>query len=175
MRVKTLQRIALGGALLVLGAGQAIASLDADPAEERFLETLFALTDEAALQNARVVRWFLREGQEALYPADYLARADGVRARVEALAPPSRLANVHFYVVQCLRLQRAFVQEWYGALENGRPFASQLTDEYAYHEGLHRSRRLLLKAYAELRAFYPRADDETLHSFQAHLRTLELR
>ncbi len=161
---------------LVLPSGSR-AALDLQAAEDevRFLEALFALTDEATALNLEVARWLLGNRQEGLYPADFLTRAEPLRVRVAALGPPPRLVPVHGYVAESLRLQHAFVEEWFDALEHGRPFASQLTDEYAYHEGLHRSHRLLLKAYAELRALFPRAGGDAERAFQHHLSSLDLR
>ena len=143
--------------------------------EERFLSELFALTGEAAVLNAEVVLWFRSGGKEGLYPADFATQGEPLHARLEALTPPARIATVHEYVRGSLQLQHAFVAEWFDAREQGRPFESQLTDEFAYHEGLHRSHRLLLKAYAELRALYPKASAEELRSFQHHLRAMDLR
>lgn len=141
--------------------------------ETRSLETLFALTDERAALNREVLRWFVAGPGEGLYPADYLAQAGRVGERAEAFAPPPSLRTVHAYVLQAMQLQATFIAEWFDAHQRGAPFASQLTDEYAYHEGLHRSHRVLLKAYAELAALFPRASEARQRSFQAHLRAMD--
>ena len=67
------------------------------------------------------------------------------------------------------------MSDWYTALEAGEPFESQLTDEYAYHEGLHRSHRLILKAFAELRALFPDVGEAGQMAFLDHLRAMDLK
>ncbi len=147
---------------------------DLAPEETRFLEELFALTDEAVLLGTGVRRWFFTAGSDGLHAADYLQRVQALRSRLHALDTPARAEAVRSYLAESLRLQRAFVAEWYDALENGRPFESQLTDEFGYHEGLHRSHRLLLKAYAELRALFPNAGEAAHRAFRDHLRAMDL-
>ncbi|MEN8160640.1 MAG: hypothetical protein ABFS41_11275 [Myxococcota bacterium] len=145
-----------------------------DPAEGRFLEELFSLTDEAVLLNTEAMRWFVSGGERGLHPAVHLERIDGVRERLGALETPERVASVKALLVECLGLQRGFVADWSEALAEGRPFESQLTHEYAYHEGLHRSQRQLLKAYAELRALFPDAGAAAHAAFRTHLRAVNI-
>ena len=135
------------------------------PEESKFLENVFALTDESILLNANVRLWFRTNGVQGLHAADYLARMDEVSGRLEALDAPSRVRSVRDLLAESFALQRRFVNDWYDALQAGRPFESQLTDEYAYHEGLHRSHRLLLKTFAELRALYPDERDSNHRAF----------
>jgi hypothetical protein len=140
--------------------------------EARFLADLFALTDEAVLLNTDVGRWFASEGSRGLHAADYLERVDDVSTRMKALPAPARVVSARDLVVGALRLQRRFVAEWSKALDEGRAFESQLTHEFAYHEGLHRSGRLLLKAHAELRGLFPYAGEEVQTAFHDHLRAV---
>ena len=149
------------------------AVLDLDSEESRFLESLFILTDAATLLNVNVGRWFLSTGREGLHAADYPDRINELRLRLANIETPSRLRSVRDLIAESLELQRNFVRDWYEALESGRPFASQLTDEYAYHEGLHRSHRVLLKAYAELRALFPFVGKADQMAFQDHLRAMD--
>lgn len=146
----------------------------ATPEEGRYLEALFDLADEGAALHAGLRRWLARDAGEGLHPADHLLRLEELRARFAALPVPERLEAVHGRVDEALRRQRDFVAEWSEALREGRPFASQLEDEFAYHEGLHRSQRMLLQAYAELRALFPEAAPETTAAFRRHLRGLDL-
>lgn len=145
-----------------------------EPSEARFLEALFASTDEAVLLNTDVDRWLTSDGERGLHPVDYLERMDALRARLDGLQAPGRIASIHRYVTRSLELQRSFVAEWHRAREQGRELESQRTDEFAYHEGLHRSRRLLLKAFAELRALYPDAEEDVYRAFHDHLRAVAL-
>lgn len=145
-----------------------------EAAEGRFLEELFALTDEAVLLHTEVLRWLASEGERGLHADVYLERIDEVRARLAALEPPARIASVHELVAECLGHQRGFFADWGTALAEGKPFESQLTHEYAYHEGLHRSQRLLLKAYAELRALFPELGSETHAALRSRLRAVNV-
>ncbi len=150
------------------------AALALAPEESRFLEDLFALTDEAVLLNTNVGRWFFTDGARGLHAEDYLGRADLLRERLDRLETPERVESVRGLLAQSLLLQRRFLEQWQQALDEGRPFRSQLTDEFAYHEGLHRSQRLLLKAFAELHALFPDAGETTHMAFHDHLRAVNL-
>ncbi len=150
------------------------AARDLEPRESRFLEELFRLTDEAVLLDADVGRWFSTEGARGLHAASYLERMDALRARLAELETPQRVVSVRTLVAEALRLQRDFVADWHEALEAGRPFESQLTHEFAYHEGLHRSHRKLLQAFAELHALFPEAGEATHAAFHDHLCALDL-
>jgi hypothetical protein len=145
------------------------------PSEARFLEGLFTLTDEAVLLNTDAGRWFSTDRAQGLHAADYLERMDALRARLDGLEAPDRIASVKRFVAESLTLQRDFVAEWYQALEQGRDFDSQLTDEFAYHEGLHRSQRVLLKAFSELRGLFPDAGEAAHAAFHDHLRAVSFR
>jgi hypothetical protein len=150
-------------------------ALHLEPEESRFLEDLFALTDEAVLLNTNVGRWFFTDGVKGLHAEDYLSRAHLLRERLDQLETPERVESVRDLLAQSLRLQHSFLEQWHRALREGRPFRSQLTDEFAYHEGLHRSRRLLLKAFAELHALFPNAGETTHIAFHDHLLAVDLK
>jgi len=124
------------------------AALHLVPAESAFLEDVFALSDEAVLLNTNVGLWFSSRRAKGLHAAVYLERLDALRAHLEAVETPARLESVRTLLREALVLQRGLIAEWHQALEEGRPFESQRTDEFAYHEGLHRSHRLLLKVFA---------------------------
>lgn len=145
------------------------------PAESAFLEELFALGDAAVLLNTNVGLWFSTRGAKGLHATVYLERMDALRSRFETLETPPRLESVRRLLNESLVLQRGFIADWHQALEEGRPFASQLTDEFAYHEGLHRSHRLLLKTFAELHALFPGAGEATHMAFHDHLIALDLK
>lgn len=145
------------------------------PAESRFLEALFSVTDEAGLLNANVNRWFRSDGTGGLHAADYRDRMDALRVRLGGLETPNRVLSVRDLISESLTLQLGFVNDWYAARDAGAPFESQLTDEYAYHEGLHRSHRLILKAFAELRALFPEIGESSQMAFLDHLRAMDLK
>lgn len=144
-----------------------------DLEESRFLENIFTLTDEASQLNVNVGRWFQSNGESGLHPRDCLERMDDLRVRLIDLETPVRVESVRDLIAEAFGLQRDFVHDWYEALEAGRPFESQLTNEYAYHEGLHRSHRVLLKAFAELHALFPEVGETTHMAFHDHLRAVD--
>jgi hypothetical protein len=152
----------------------AIDPRDFEAAEGRFLEQLFSLTDEAMLLNMEALRWLGSDAEKGLHPSVYLERFDPLRTKLAQLETPKRLSSVQQLLSECLTLQRGFIADWAQAVSEGRRFHSQLTDEYAYHEGLHRSQRLTLKVYAELRALFPEAGDAAYAAFRTHLRALSI-
>ncbi len=144
-------------------------------AELRFLENLFVLTDEASLLNANVSLWFSSDGAKGLHAADYRDRMDTLHIRFEEMETPERIRSVRDLLSESLALQQAFINDWYEALEAGQPFESQLTHENAYHEGLHRSHRIVLKTYAELHALFPEIGASSRMAFLDHLRAMDLK
>ncbi len=119
-----------------------------EPAEARFLEAFFALTDEAVVENANLLRWFASDGRSGLHFLDARERLAAIRGRIAALEPPARLGPVRSMVLEALDHQRSFFAEHYDAVQAGRPFHSQLTDEFAWHDGPQRAREALRRAYA---------------------------
>ena len=144
-------------------------------AEMHFLDNLFVLTDDVSLLNTNVGHWFKTDGASGLHAADYRERMNELRVRLEEMETPERVRSVRDLLLESLALQNAFVNDWYEAIEAGKPFESQLTNEYAYHEGLHRSHRLILKAYAELRALFPEIGESSQRAFLDHLRGMDLK
>jgi hypothetical protein len=146
-----------------------------DSDELRFLEDLFALADEVSLLNANVARWLSTDGSKGLHAADYHDRMVELRVRLDEMEMPERVRSVRDLLLESLSLQDGFVKDWYEAIEAGQPFESQLTNEYAYHEGLHRSHRILLKVYAELSALFPEIGEPSRRAFLDHLHAMDLK
>lgn len=144
-------------------------------AEVRFLRDLFGVTDEAARLHSGGIAWLLDDSGRGLHGASYLEDLDALRSRLDGLPAPPRLRSVHELIARALELQRGFVADWFEAQRKGRAFESQLTHEYAYHEGLHRSHRMLLQAFAELHALFPAVGEPVHRSFHDHLRALDLK
>jgi hypothetical protein len=144
-------------------------------AELRFLEDLFLLTDEVGLLNANLGLWFMTDGRRGIHATDYRDRMALLRVRFAELEAPERVRSVRELLLESLVLQQAFVNDWYAALEAGQTFSSQLTDENAYHEGLHRSHRIVLKVYAELHALFPEIGESSRRAFLDHLRGMDLK
>lgn len=146
---------------------------DLPAAEVVFLGDLFALSDEIAELNGKAKLWFASAGALGLHAGEYIEGVEELLVHIPGLNTPPRLASVEQLVGQSLGLQLVFVRDWHDALRSGRTFESQLTDEFGYQESLHRSRRLLLQAYAELRALLPDEAPEVHRSFRDHLRAMD--
>ncbi len=144
------------------------------PAEARFLERLFELTDRTLVENVQVVPWFRSGRRDGLHFEVYRARVSALLASLEGLDTPQRVVQVAGLVAQAIRGQRDFLADWHRALEQGKPFDSQLNDEFGYHEGLHRSHRQLLQAYGELLGLYGKEDARIRRAFYDHLCALDL-
>ena len=142
--------------------------------EARFLEHLFELTDRTLVENIQVLPWFLSEGRNGLHFEVYHERVTALLASLEDLETPERATKLATLVTQAIRGQRDFLADWHRALEQGEPFSSQISDEFGYHEGLHRSHRRLLQAYSELLGLYEKEGDWNRRSFYDHLCALDL-
>jgi hypothetical protein len=139
-----------------------------------FLRDLFELIDEFVLLNANVTLWFFSEGEKGTHAAHYLERNRALAEGLHDLEPPARAEPIRSYLVECARLQHDFIRDWLRAIENGSDLDFPARDENAYHEGLHRSERLLLKTYAEMRAVFPRTNSQTNQVIRSHLHAMGL-
>jgi hypothetical protein len=144
-------------------------------ADQLFLRDLFELIDEFVLLNTNVALWFLSEGERGTHTADYRVRNEALVEEFSALKPPIRAEPVRTYLVECARLQRDFIRDWLRAIEAGSDLGFPARDENVYHEGLHRSERLLLKTYAEMRAVFPGTSGEANRAIRSHLHAMGLR
>ena len=144
-------------------------------ADQLFLRDLFELIDEFVLLNANVTLWFFSEGERGMHAADYLVRNEALVEGFSALTPPVRAEPVRTYLVECARLQHDVIRDWLRAIENGSDLDFPARDENAYHEGLHRSERLLLKTYAEMRAVFPGTSSQANRAIRSHLHAMGLR
>ena len=144
-------------------------------ADQLFLRDLFELMDEFVLLNANVALWFFSEGERGMHAADYQVRNEALVEEFSALKPPVRAEPVRTYLVECARLQHNFIRDWHRAIEAGSDLGFPARDENTYHEGLHRSERLLLKTYAEMRAVFPGTSGEANRAIRSHLHAMGLR
>jgi hypothetical protein len=143
--------------------------------DAQFLVDLFERTDEMTKLNSSALQWFEDDGESGLHPVDYLERSQRVVDRLAEIEPPARARPALDYVIESISLERGFVADWQAALEAGVEFESQITHEYAYHEGLHRSQRLLLKAYSELRGVFREANAATNEGIRNRLRAMVMK
>ena len=163
------------------GASTSTAEREFDPRvvtmernEALFMERLFELLDDVVEANRAVTLWFVSGRSEGLHFEDYRARVDEVLAGIERLPAPERLEEVRALLIVGVRGQQGFFADWWGALEEGRSFDSQLTSEFGYHEGLHASQRKLLDVYGRLLALFPREGDGNRRSFHHQVCRLDL-
>lgn len=143
-------------------------------AEALFLEDLFALTRGMAQENRLAASWLLSGGAKGLPFDDYTERAAALLDEMERLETPPRIHELSERVAEAFRAQGGFLADWAAARAEGQPFESQLTSEFGYHAGLHRSQRSLFQAYERALALFPDEDESTRHALQAELRALDL-
>ena len=143
-------------------------------AEARFLESLFELSDAVARENAAVLEWFASDGEHGLHAAEHALRLAELSLRIEALDVPPRLGGWVDLIVHAIAEQRGFFADWARAMDERRPFDSQLVSEYGYHAGLHRSQRDLVQVWERALAWYGDEDEGTRRAIRAHLGALGL-
>jgi hypothetical protein len=142
--------------------------------EALLLEDLFVLTRAMAQENRLAASWLLSGAAKGLPFDEYPERAAVLLDELERLQTPPRIRELPDRIAQAFRAQGGFLSDWAAALAEGRPFESQLTSEFGYHEGLHRSQRALFQAYERALALFPDEDESTRHALQAELRALDL-
>lgn len=144
-------------------------------AEAFFVQDLFERARELAHEGRLAAAWLASGGLRGTEFRDYRERADALLAELSALEAPVRVEEFGARVLGSLRLQRDFLADWARARDEGREFSSQLTSEFGYHEGLHRSRRERLRAYERALALFPDEDAATRRAFFDELGALDLR
>ena len=139
-----------------------------------FLDELFRVVEELPADSRRAARWLVSDGARGLGLYGYLDRVGAMLDRLERLHAPLRTAELKSLAAQAIRGQRQFFVDWHAAREEGRPFESQLTSEYGFHDGLHQSHRTLVRLYVRLLVLFPDEDGQHRRAFLAQVRALDL-
>ena len=142
--------------------------------EALFLDEMFAALDDLPGDTRGAARWLVSDGERGLDLDGYLDRVGLVLDRLERLRAPARVAELKSLVADAVRGQRQFFIDWHAARQAGRPFESQLTSEYGFHDGLHRSHLGFVRLYVRLLALFPDEDRHNRRALLDEVRLLDL-
>lgn len=142
--------------------------------EALFLDEMFAALDDLPADSRRAARWLVSGGEQGLDLDDYLDRVGLVLDHLERLRAPARVLELKPLVADAVRGQRQFFIDWHAAREADRPFESQLTSEYGFHDGLHQSHLGFVRLYVRLLALFPDEDAHNRRAFLHEVRSLDL-
>lgn len=138
--------------------------------DAKYLDHYFYVADLAMRARVMTLRHFY--GQARAMDVDrYNAEIDDMVKTFDMIDTPSNLRKAESLLVQAIRDQQDFFNEWKAA--EGTPKFEQLKNNYRSHPKVSSSHRLLIMAYSMLKQQYPRETASNQQSFYDHLCALD--
>ena len=143
-----------------------------NPTDAAFLQEFFRLMNLAIVERVQTQAWFQSNGKKGTAFSNYQRVTNGLIAQLEALAVPDKLKAVNRIVIEALKDQRAYFEEWQRMITRQEPF------KHALGAGPHHARILaasqkLHDAYGRLMQAYPQEAERTKQAFFDHLCALD--
>lgn len=142
-----------------------IAAKDAE-----YLDHYFFAADMAMRARVMTLRYFY-EQPRSMDVARYNSEIEEIISSFDMIDTPSNLRKAESLLVQAIRDQQAFFNEWKAA--EGTPKFEQLKNNYRSHPKVASSHRLLIMAYSLIKQQYPRETSANQQSFYDHLCALD--
>jgi hypothetical protein len=86
------------------------------------LQEFFRLLNLAIVERVQAQTWFQSNGKRGVAFPNYQRSSDGLIVQLEALTIPDSLKPAHRYVIDALKDQRAYFEEWQRTVLRGEPF-----------------------------------------------------
>jgi len=137
-----------------------------------FLQEFFRLVNLAIVERVQTQAWFQSNGKKGTAFPNYKRVTDSVIAQLEALAVPDNLKAVNRGVIDALKEQETYFEEWQRAVTRGEPFKHALGTGTHHPRVLAASQKLHV-AYATLMQAYPQEAERTKQAFFDHLCALD--
>ena len=143
-----------------------------NPKDAAFLQEFFRLVNLAIVERVQTLTWFQSNGKKGTAFPNYQRATGSLRAQLEALAAPDNLKAANRGVIEALKEQEAYFEEWQRAVTKREPF------KHALGAGPHHPRVLaasqkLHEAYGRLMQAYPQEGERTKQAFFDHLCALD--
>ena len=147
-------------------------SVKMSPKEAAVLQEFFRLLNLAIIERVQAQAWFQSNGKRGVTFPNYQQSTDGLIVQLEALAVPESLKAVHRNVIDALKDQRAYFEEWQRAVRRGELFRYQ-PGASPHHPRVLSSSKKLQQAYGRLIQHYPQETERTKQAFFDHLCALD--
>jgi hypothetical protein len=140
------------------------------PRDAAFLQEFFRLVNSAIVERVQVQGSLQSETQKGSGFPQYQRAVQGLITRLESQTVPDNLKGVHRSVVDAIKDQTAYFEDWWHALSKGEPFTRHGTG----NSRVATSSQKLHQAYAALMQAYPQESERTKQAFFDHLCALDL-
>ena len=147
-------------------------SVKMSPKEAAALQEFFRLLNLAIIDRVQAQAWFQSNGKRGVAFPDYLRSTDGLVGQLEALALPESLKPAHRDVIDAVKDQRAYFEEWHRTVRRGEPFRYP-PGASPHHPRVLSSSQKLQQAYGQLIQLYPQETERTKQAFFDHLCALD--
>ena len=147
-------------------------SVKMNPRDAVFLQEFFRLLNLAIVERVQTQAWFQSNGKRGIAFPNYQRTTDGLMAQLEALTVPESVKAAHRSVIEALKDQRAYFEEWQRAVTRREPFKYALGAN-SHHPRILSSSQKLHEAYGRLMQAYPQEAERTKQAFFDHLCALD--
>jgi len=147
-------------------------SVKMSPKEAAVLQEFFRLLNLAIIERVQAQAWFQSNGKRGVAFPNYQRSTDGLIVQLEALALPESLKAVHRNVIDALKDQRAYFEEWQRTVRRGEPFKYP-PGASPHHPRVLNSSQKLQQAYGRLIELYPQETERIKQAFFDHLCALD--
>ena len=136
------------------------------------LQEFFRLLNLAIVERVQAQTWFQSQGKRGVAFPNYQRNTDGLIAQLEALTVPDSLKTARRDVIDALKDQRAYFEEWQSSVRRGELFRYP-PGASPHHPRVLSSSQKLRHAYARLLQLYPQETERTKQAFFDHLCALD--
>ena len=147
-------------------------SVKMNPTDAAFLQEFFRLLNLAIVERVQTQAWFQSNGKKGTAFSNYQRVTNGLIAQLEALAVPDKLKTVNRSVIEALRDQGAYFEEWQRMVIRREAFKHAL-GAGPHHPRILAASQKLHDAYGRLMQAYPQETERTKQAFFDHLCALD--
>ena len=140
--------------------------------ESACLESFFGLVNLAIVERVQTLTWFQSKGKQGSSFQNYRKRVGDLITQLGVLTVPRNLEEVRRQVVEAIKDQRAYFEEWEQTMKKREPFKHALGSGLRHPRVLASSQKLQ-QAYAQLMQLYPREETRNQQAFFDHLCALD--
>ena len=142
------------------------------PKDAAVLQEFFRILNLAIVERVQAQAWFQSSGKKGVAFSNYQRSTGGLIVQLEALTLPESLKAIHRDVIDALKEQRAYFEEWQRAVRKGELFRYP-PGASPHHPRVLSSSQKLQQAYGRLIQLYPQEAERTKQAFFDHLCALD--